>query len=77
MKIIKKLSIKKIFKLLRKGTFKKNIFFILFGMYFSTLAIASTLSVQFIGALIPGIFFGVALNKRTIWLHVPCAPVVT
>ena len=54
MKIIKKLSIKKIFKLLRKGTFKKNIFFILFGMYFSTLAIASTLSVQFIGALIPG-----------------------
>ncbi len=54
MKIIEKLSIKKIFKLLRKGTFKKNIFFILFGMYFSTLAIASTLSVKFIGALIPG-----------------------
>ena len=51
---LKKLDIKKIFKSLRKGTFKKNIFFILFGMYFSTLAIASTLSVQFIGALIPG-----------------------
>ena len=51
---LKKLDIKKIFKSLRKGTFKKNIFFVLFGMYFSTLAIASTLSVQFIGALIPG-----------------------
>ena len=51
---LKKLDIKKILKSLRKGTFKKNIFFILFGMYFSTLAIASTLSVQFIGALIPG-----------------------
>jgi len=53
MNSLKKIDIKKIFKLLRKGTFKKNIFFILFGMYFSTLAIASTLSVTFVGALIP------------------------
>ena len=30
----------------------ENKFFILFGMYFSTLAIAATLTVQFVGALI-------------------------
>ena len=54
MKILKEFKLKKIFKILRKGTFKKNIFLILFGMYFSTLAIASTLTVQFVGALIPG-----------------------
>ena len=54
MNFLEKINIKKLFKLLRKGTFKKNIFFILFGMYFSTLAIASTLTVQFVGALIPG-----------------------
>ena len=54
MKILKEFKLKKILKLLRKGTVKKNIFFILFGMYFSTLAIASTLTVEFVGALIPG-----------------------
>ena len=54
MKILEEFKLKKIFKILRKGTFKKNIFLILFGMYFSTLAIASTLTVQFVGALIPG-----------------------
>ena len=54
MKILKEFKLKKIFKILRKGTFKKNIFLILFGMYFSTLAIASTLTVEFVGALIPG-----------------------
>ena len=54
MKILEEFKFKKIFKILRKGTFKKNIFLILFGMYFSTLAIASTLTVEFVGALIPG-----------------------
>ena len=54
MKILKEFKLKKILKLLRKGAVKKNIFFILFGMYFSTLAIASTLTVEFVGALIPG-----------------------
>ena len=54
MNSLKKFNIKKILKPSRKGTLKKNIFFILFGMYFSTLAIASTLTVQFVGALIPG-----------------------
>ena len=55
MNSLKKFNIKKILKPSRKkGTLKKNIFFILFGMYFSTLAIAATLSVQFVGALIPG-----------------------
>ena len=54
MNSLKKFNIKKILKSSRKGTLKKNIFFILFGMYFSTLAIAATLSVQFVGALIPG-----------------------
>jgi len=54
MKILKKFNIKKILKLLRIGTFKKSIFFILFGMYFSTLAFAAALTVSFKGGLIPG-----------------------
>ena len=54
MKILKKLNIKKILKLLRIGTFKKSIFFILFGTYFSTLAFAAALTVSFKGGLIPG-----------------------
>ena len=33
---------------------KKKTFFVLFGFYFSSLALASNLTVQFIGALIPG-----------------------
>ena len=39
---------------MRRGIFGKKTFFILFGIYFSSLAIASTLTVEFIGALIPG-----------------------
>ena len=54
MNSLKKFNIKKILKPSRKGTLKKNIFFILFGMYFSTLAFAATLTVSFKGGLIPG-----------------------
>ena len=54
MNNLKKLNIKKIFKLLRKGFFKKSIFFIFFGTYFSTLAFAAALTVSFKGGLIPG-----------------------
>ena len=54
MKILKEFNIKKILKLLRIGTFKKSIFLILFGMYFSTLAFAAALTVSFKGGLIPG-----------------------
>ena len=54
MKFLNKYKIKKLFKSLRRGIFGKKTFFILFGIYFSSLAIASNLTVQFIGALIPG-----------------------
>ena len=54
MKFLNKYKIKKLFKSLRRGIFGKKTFFILFGIYFSSLAIASTLTVEFIGALIPG-----------------------
>ena len=54
MNFSNKYKIKKLFKCLRRGIFGKKTFFILFGIYFSSLAIASTLTVEFIGALIPG-----------------------
>ena len=47
-------NIKKIKKLIIKGVLKPKVFFILFGLFFSSLAFAATLSVEFIGALIPG-----------------------
>ena len=54
MKFLNKYKIKKLFKSLKRGIFGKTTFFVLFGIYFSSLAIASNLTVQFIGALIPG-----------------------
>ena len=47
-------DIKKVKKLIIKGVLKPKVFFILFGLFFSSLAFAATLSVEFIGALIPG-----------------------
>ena len=44
MKIIKKLNIKKIFKSLKSGVLSTNIFFILFAVFFSSLALAATLT---------------------------------
>ncbi len=44
MKIIKKLNIKKIFRSLKTGVLSTNIFFILFIAFFSTLALAATLT---------------------------------
>ena len=44
MKIIKKLNIKKIFRSLKSGVLSTNIFFILFIAFFSTLALAATLT---------------------------------
>ncbi len=44
MKIIKKLDIKKTFKSLTTGVLNTNIFFLLFGVFFSTLALAATLT---------------------------------
>ena len=54
MNFSNKYKIKKLFKSLRRGIFGKKTFFVLFGIYFSSLAIASNLTVTFIGALIPG-----------------------
>ena len=54
MKFFNKYKIKKLFKSLRRGVFGKKTFFVIFGIYFSTLALASNLTVTFIGALIPG-----------------------
>ena len=54
MKFLNKYKIKKLFKSLKRGIFGKTTFFVLFGIYFSSLAIASNLTVTFIGALIPG-----------------------
>jgi len=48
------LDLKKIFKYLKFGVLKPKIFIILFVLFFSTLAIAATLSVTWKGALIPG-----------------------
>ena len=54
MKFLNNYKIKKLLKSLKKGIFGKKTFFVLFGFYFSSLALASNLTVQFIGALIPG-----------------------
>ena len=48
------LDLKKIFKYLKFAVLKPKIFIILFVLFFSTLAIAATLSVTWKGALIPG-----------------------
>ena len=53
MKIIKKLNIKKIFRSLKTGVLSTNIFFILLGVFFSTLALAVTLTVTPIFNRIP------------------------
>jgi len=45
MKIIKKLNIKKIYKSLKTGVLSTNTFFLLLGVFFSTLALAVTLTV--------------------------------
>ncbi|MDC2976031.1 autotransporter outer membrane beta-barrel domain-containing protein [bacterium] len=60
MKIIKKLNIKKIFRSLKSGVLSTNIFFFLLTVFFSTLALAVTLTVTPIDHRIPS---GVATGE--------------
>ena len=53
MKIIKKLNIKKIFMSLKTGFLSTNIFFFLFAAFFSTLALAVTLTLTHVDNRIP------------------------
>ena len=43
MKVLRELKLKKILKSLLKGSLKTNVFLILFGIFFSTLAFAAAL----------------------------------
>jgi len=53
MKIIKKLNIKKTFRSLTTGVLNTNIFFFLFGVFFSTLALAAALTLTHVDNRIP------------------------
>ena len=53
MKKFKKLSIKKIFRSLKSGVLSTNTFFLLLGVFFSTLALAAALTVTHIDNRIP------------------------
>ncbi len=54
MKNFKKLDIKKIFRSLKTGVLSTNIFFLLLGVFFSTLALAVALTITHIDNRIPG-----------------------
>ena len=54
MKVLEELKSKKILKSLLRGSLKTNVFLILLGIFFSTLAFAAALTVSFKGGLIPG-----------------------
>ena len=53
MKIIKKLNIKRIFRSLKTGVLSTNIFFFLFAAFFSSLALAVTLTLTHVDNRIP------------------------
>ncbi len=54
MKVLEELKSKKILKSLLRGSIQTNVFLILLGIFFSTLAFAAALTVSFKGGLIPG-----------------------
>ena len=54
MKVLEELKSKKILKSLLRGSLQTNVFLILLGIFFSTLAFAAALTVSFKGGLIPG-----------------------
>ena len=54
MKVLRELKSKKILKAVLKGSLKTNVFLILLGIFFSTLAFAAALTVTWETAIIPG-----------------------
>ncbi len=54
MKVLRELKLKKILKSVLKGSLKTNVFLILLGIFFSTLAFAAALTVTWQAAIIPG-----------------------
>ena len=54
MKVLRELKSKKILKSVLKGSLKTNVFLILLGIFFSTLAFAAALTVTWEAAIIPG-----------------------
>ena len=54
MKVLRQLKSKKILKSVLKGSLKTNVFLILLGIFFSTLAFAAALTVTWEAAIIPG-----------------------
>ena len=54
MKVLRELKSKKILKAVLKGSLKTNVFLILLGIFFSTLAFAAALTVTWEAAIIPG-----------------------
>ena len=60
MKNFKKLNIKKIFRSLKTGVLSTNIFFFLLAVFFSTLALAVTLTVRYADNRMP---LGVEANE--------------
>ena len=54
MKVLRELKSKKILKFVFKGSLKKNVFLILLGIFFSTLAFAAALTVTWEAGKIPG-----------------------
>ena len=54
MKVLRELKSKKILKSVLKGSLKTNVFLILLGIFFSTLAFAAALTVTWEAGRIPG-----------------------
>ena len=54
MKVLRELKSKKILKSVLKGSLKTNVFLILLGIFFSTLAFAAALTVGYGNMGIPG-----------------------
>ena len=53
MKVLRELKSKKILKAVLKGSLKTNVFLILLGIFFSTLAFAAALTVTWLDGRIP------------------------
>ncbi len=53
MKVLRELKSKKILKSVLKGSLKTNVFLILLGIFFSTLAFAAALTVTWLDGRIP------------------------
>ena len=54
MKVLRELKSKKILKSVLKGSLKTNVFLILLGIFFSTLAFAAALTITWEAGKIPG-----------------------